>query len=182
MSAALLLTGALVLLVSGAGHLRAPRTTSALMQDHAVLPTRYAASVTVTLIAVEILLGAGLVLSVILGAAGAQQALGLGAAVLFGVLAAYAHQAWRTRPHDGQLCACGIAESPLGPSVTGRALLLALISAVGALSVGSTALLGRSWAELAVVGCAATSLTVLLILLPAARALGPRVPVGGAWS
>lgn len=182
MSAALLLTGALVLLVSGVGHLRGPRATSALIGAHGVLPARYAASLTVILVVVEIALGAALVLAVTLGSTGAQRALGLGAVAVFAVLAGYAHTAWRARPHDAQLCACGVAESPLGPAVTGRAVLLALVSAGGALSVGGTSLLGRPWDELVVLACAVTSLTVLLILLPAARAVGPRVPVGGAWS
>ncbi len=182
MSAALLLTGALVLLVSGVGHLRAPRATSALIGAHAVLPTRYAASLTVVLIAVEIALGATLAVSVTLGSTLAQRTLGLGAGAVFAVLAGYAHTAWRTRPHDATLCACGVAESPLGPAVTGRAVLLALVSAVGAVSVGGKSLLGRPWDELVIVACSVTSLTVMLILLPAARAVRPRVPVGGAWS
>ncbi len=182
MSAALLLTGALVLLVTGIGHLRGTRATSALIGAHGVLPTRYAGSVTVLLTIVEIALGSALALSVMLGAADAQRTLGMGAVAVFVVLAGYAHTAWRTRPHDAPLCACGVAESPLGPAVTGRAVLLALVSAVGAVSIGGTSLLGRSWDELVVVACAVTSLTVVLVLLPAARAVGPRVPVGGAWS
>lgn len=182
MSPALLLTGAVLLLVPGLGHLSAQRSTAALLRAHGVVPGRWAGPLTVVLTVVEIVLGAALLLSVLAGASGAQQALGLTAAVLFAGLAGYAHQAWRATAgaRDVPLCACGVAESPLGPWVTGRALLLALLCVLAALSAGGVAPADRPWAELFVLGCAAVTLSVLLLLLPAARSVPGRLALGGA--
>lgn len=184
MSPALLLTAAMLLLMPGLAHLRSPHSTAALMRAHGVLPSDWERPVTAVLTMLEIVLGSALLLSVLAGAAGAQRSLGLVAAAVFATLAGYAHRAWRAtaQTRDVPLCACGVAESPLGPWVTGRALLLALLSGVGALSVAGAAPTDRPWSELVVLGCTAVTLSVLTLLLPAARSLPGRLPVGRAWS
>ncbi|MBA2695500.1 MAG: MauE/DoxX family redox-associated membrane protein [Ornithinimicrobium sp.] len=184
MSAALLLTGAVLLLVPGLAHLWSQRSTAALMLAHGVLPSGWERPVTAVLTMLEIGLGAALLLSVAAGETGAQRGLGLVAAALFATLAGYAHRAWRATASTRHvpLCACGVAESPLGPWVTGRALLLALLSGVGALSTGGGAPVDRPWSEMVVLGSAAVTLSVLMLLLPAARTLPGRLPVGRAWS
>lgn len=184
MSVALLLVGAVLLLVPGLAHLRSQASTAELMRAHGVLPSGWERPATAVLTMLEIGLGAALLLSVAVGATGAQQSLGLVSAALFATLAGYAHRAWRTTAHtqDVPLCACGIAESPLGPWVTGRALLLALLSGLGALSTGGVAPVDRPLTELVVLASAAVTLSVLLLLLPTARTLPGRLPVGRAWS
>lgn len=180
MSAALLLTGGLILLVAGIGHLVAPGSTASLVVAHGLLRPGWAATVSRVLPVVEIVLGVGLLYVVATGSPGLQRALGSVALVLFAALAAYAHLAWRARPARPPLCACGVAESPLGPWVTARALLLAVFSGVGAWSAGHQVLLGRPPGELVIVGCATITLTLVLLYLPASRALLEPVTIGRA--
>lgn len=179
MSPALLATGALVLLVSGIGHLRTVGPTSAMVVSHQVVPPRLAGPVSVLLLLVELVLGAGLLVAVLLGTAGAQRGLGLVCAGVFVALAGYAHLAWREQHGAPALCACGVGESPLGPWVSARALLLGGITALGALSAGGPGLADRAWTEVVILVCATTTLALVTVFLPAARALPAPATIGG---
>jgi hypothetical protein len=171
MSPALLVTAAVVLLVSGVAHVLRHASTRAFVLTHDVLPRWSAGPVVALLTACELLLGVGLLAAVLLGRAAPQEMLGLGAAALFLALAGYAHLAWRVRPETAPPCACGVGETPMGPWVTLRAVLLAGLTAAGALSVGDGAVAGRPWSEVVILLCATLALSSALTYLPAARAL-----------
>lgn len=179
MSPALLAVAALVLLATGWAHLRHPSRTGAQVGAHGVLPPSGARVAAALLGPVEVALGGGLLLAVLLGHAGGQVVLGIGAAVLFAALALYAHTAHRRRPGHPLPCACGVAESPLGPWVTARAVMLALVTTSGVLTTGGPTPGQRPGEELVVLACAAVALAVVLTYLPLARAVPAALPLAG---
>lgn len=182
MSPALLATAAVVLAASGLAHAATHGSTRRAVVAHGVLGARWAGPVVVLLAAVELLLGAGLLAAVLLGDAPVQRGLGLTAAALFLLLAGYAHAAWRARPGAAPPCACGVGESPLGPWVTLRAVLLGLLALGGAVAVEAAGVAGRPWHEVVVLVSATTALSVGLTYLPAARALSAPLVLGRATS
>ena len=175
MTPALLGACGLVLLAGGVAHARRPAATRASVAGHGVLPRAGTEVVGVALPAVEMVLGAMLLIAVAWGSEQVARGLGLGAAVLFAGFTAYLLRALR-EGSAGMPCACGVGEAPLGPWTVMRAGLLALIATVGAAAPLGVPPGDRPAAQLIVLGCAAVALAVGVSVLPAARA---NLEVGG---
>lgn len=188
MSAALLAVGAVVLVFSGAAHLRDRAALGVVMARHRVLPAGLRRLTSAALPVLQLALGLALLVTIGAGASGASFALGLGAAALFLAFALYLHRASRAPGAAGMPCGCGVGEAPLGVWVVARALLLAVLSGAGAIGgvtmtenpLAGAGSAGADGAVRVVVSAAAVlALVVAISVLPAARAM-PRVGRGVA--
>jgi hypothetical protein len=169
MTPALLGACGLVLLAGGLGHARHPAATRATVAAHGVLPRSGTTFVGTALPAVEIILGAALLIAIASGSDVVARWLGMVAAVLFAGFTAYLVRALQAGS-GGMPCACGVGEAPLGPWTAIRAGLLALMAAVGAVAPLGVPPGQRPGAQIIVLCCAAVALAVGISVLPAARA------------
>ena len=148
-----------VLVIAVAERVLAPRALPAALIAHGVVPRRVAGPLAVVVTAVEAALAVLLLIGPSLLVLSA-------AAVLF---AAYGGYAWYvTASGRGGPCGCGGAEVPMDHWVTGRAVVLAVLAAVGATAHSSVLPLARFDAQVLVVLLASVTIGVLLWHLPAA--------------
>ncbi|WP_298888688.1 MauE/DoxX family redox-associated membrane protein [uncultured Serinicoccus sp.] len=169
---------ALVLLVSGLSHARAPRSTRAALQAHGTLPSSAHRWLALVLGPVELVLAVGL-LAVGLGVLGRPvvPVLGLGAAVLCLGFAAYLHVVRRRTVGQEVPCGCGLGTTPVtGWSVVRAGVLGVLALAAVVLPTGPWAAIPGApvWAQVVVAAAGGLTLAVATAALPAARA----VPAG----
>lgn len=183
LSPALLAAVALVLLAAAVGHLRDLPGLRRGLDAHRVLAPGVGRPVAAVLPVLEAVLGATL----LAGAAGqltgadwatpTSRGAGLAAAALTLGFAAYLALVARRSAGEPVPCACGLGDTPVGPSAVLRAGLLAAMAAAGALTVatatGSPGSSGTAAGtpELVVTLAAALTLALGTALLPAARAL-----------
>lgn len=169
----------LVLLVSGADHLRSPRSTRAALRAHGVLPVPAHRPVALVLGPGEILLALGLL------AVGAglldplpTRAAALGAALLCLGFTAYLVLALRRTAGADVPCGCGLGTTPLTHwSIVRAGLLTTFAVAALTLPTGawSSAPGAPVWAQVVVAACAGLALAVATAALPAARAIPARL-------
>lgn len=162
-----------VLLAAAAGHLARPRGLRDALAAHQVLPARLATPAAAVVIVVELVLGVGGVVTVVIGR-GTPVVLGA-AVALFATYAAYTGYAVGSG-RGGRPCGCAGSDVPLGLWVVVRAVALAVLAALAALL--SPAALSApatpaalSAPELAISGVAAATFALLLWQLPAAMRL-----------
>lgn len=177
---------ALVLLASGAAHLRDRAGLRSALAAHGLLPHGPQRAVATVLGPVELLLGTGLVVGVVLGA-DPTRLLALAAVLLTAGFTAYLLVVVRRTSGEEEVpCGCGLGATPVGPWAVVRAALLtglaglAVVGGTPAWSGADLRLGGGSdlatpvWATALLVGAAGLALAVATAALPAARA----VPAG----
>lgn len=195
---------ALVLLATGVAHLRDKGVLRSALAAHDVLPHGLQRAVTAVLGPVELVLGAGLVAVVALGAGGASAAgtgggassvlatdptrlLALVAALLTAGFTAYLLVVVRRTGGEEEIpCGCGLGTTPVGPWAVVRAALLTGLAGLAVVGGapgwtgsdlplgGATHLATPVWAQAVLVVAAGLTLAVATAALPAARA----VPAG----
>ncbi|MDO5628431.1 MAG: hypothetical protein Q4G43_08935 [Mobilicoccus sp.] len=140
-SALVLLAGALLLVVSGAGHLRHRAVFAATLRRHRILSPALAAAVSAVAGPVQVVLGVAALVAWL--AAGPTWLAGVPLVGLYAAFALYSARALRVAP--GSPCGCFGAET-LTPAVPIRAGVLAL-GAVPALTVapGGTLATRLAW-------------------------------------
>ena len=180
--AAAVLTSSLLLLASGASHVRGPSALRAVLAAHRVVRTPTGigrAAVAVPL--AELLTGLLPVAALGTGLRPALAAAVGGQAALFAAFAGYLTLAVRAGS-TGLPCGCGLPEVPVGPSSVARAAGLGLLAALAAIWVGGpwSAELPTRPAELLLVAVAAPTLALLLAIVAPARhspAASPPIPL-----
>lgn len=179
LTAATALAVGLVLLASGAEHVRAPRSTRAALRAHGVLPVPTHRALALLLGPVELVLA----LALLAGGVGLLAPLptrvaALGAVLLCLGFTAYLLLALRRTTGADVPCGCGLGTTPLTHWSVVRAGLLAAF-AVTALALPSGPWSSTSgapvWAQGVVAACAGLALAVATAALPAARAVPARL-------
>lgn len=170
MTAALIMTPAIVLLLAGVSHLTKFSATANSVARHRLIQPRFTIIAVAGLALVESAVGGGTVAAVLMQSS-TQRRWAFACVVVLVSLSAYAHLA-AVRQADPDLpCACGMGEAPLGMWATLRPAMLAVLAALGGLLVPATdGWLQRPLHEQAIVICAGLSLSITMTLLPATRA------------
>jgi hypothetical protein len=156
------LAGALLLVVAGLEHIRAPHFL-ATAADTSIGVARVIA-------VVELLIGAPTIVAVVLGNAELRWAVAAQALIY---LAFAVHLSWRKSRGDTSDCGCNKMGTQVGPGSIGRAVVIAICTVAAALVYPAASLPGGVGTVLLVV--AAIVLAVLLYTLPAAVD-GPAIP------
>lgn len=149
------LAGAMLLVVAGLEHVRAPHYLAS-AADTGIGVARVIA-------VVELLIGAPSGVAVLLGTAQLRWAL---VAQALSYLAFAVHLAWRKAHGDTSDCGCNRMGTQVGPGSIGRAVVIAVCTAAAVLVYPAASLPGGLGTVLLVI--AAIVLAVLLYTLPAA--------------
>ena len=170
LSPALLAAVGLVLLASGASHLRAPAGLLRGLRAQGVLPEGTHRPVALLLGPVEVLLGAAALVAAATGPSRTTAlAVGLAAAGLFLALTVYLRRVLAVSAGEPVPCACGLGEVPVSLSTVVRAGILSAMAVTAAVTAGGWSVAAAPAVETTVAVAAALVLALSAAVLPAAR-------------